>query len=239
MTQSGGVLYFVVGDRDRGPWSYTWRIFARGTSFYVKPRSRNFSAMKISLHGPDSRTHVGPPGNKVTIIDGKLPDGVAVRRSPQWPDSGWFPGRRVTSGVVHVLRLRFPWTLFGSDCPSAEFPGRIPKDTQGAVTPPPSPLRAIDLDLFVSNREPYWPNESQAREDNACLGPLVNEAGQTLTAVSTSRSPYTVKAPPDLTLPTPALHDRLRGIGAAPDPSGFVWFCEQWLSREVMDSASR
>ena len=235
---SRGVLLLVVGDRETGPWSYTWRIWANGTSFYVKPRTSAFSAMKVSLHGPDSRPHIGPPGNKIEVIGALVPDNVAGMRVGSWPEKGWFPGRQVAPGVRHVVRLRFPWTLFGRGRPSAPNPGLLRRQYAGLVAPPPPSMNVVDVDFYVSDRGPHWPNERKARRDNACLGPLVNAAGQHLTAVSTKRSPFTVPGPDDLVRPAPEPHDAVRGLGMTSDPSGFLWVCEQWLSRRELDRAA-
>jgi hypothetical protein len=231
-----GLLYFVVGERPHGPFSFTWRIWAQRTSFYVKPRTHFPSDMKISLHGPDERDDIGPPGYKIEVLGGG-DAAVMTRRSPQWPDKGWFPGKPVADDIDLVLRFRFPWTMFSTQLPGGPFPGEVKPSAYAARLPPPASLRATDVDVFISHHgRPYWPREQQARRDNACIGPLENKAGQVLTGVVVHRSPYTVPLPSDLTQPRPSPADAVRAVGLAPDPTGFVWLSEMWLSRAYLQS---
>ncbi len=223
-------IKFMVADRDQDRSSYAWRMWSRGSSFYVKPLSAPVAARKFSLHGPDARH--SRPGFKLEV-DG-LPDGGGVEvATGVFTDRFWFEGEVVNDRVRRVLRLRVTADLLHPRYPSAPRPqGDLKSSEQGLVAPPPRPLRAVDLDLFVCERRPYWPHERRARKDNACLGPLQNSAGQHLTGVSVNRSVVTDPTPLAALAPPPAAEeDRVRGIAFTLDERGFVWAVEQWMSR--------
>lgn len=145
----------------------------------------------------------------------------------------WFPGTEVADGVRHVIRLRSPWDLFVNG--PGTVPGRLKATDLGLVVEaPPVPL-AADLDIYLSDGSAYWPDEAIGRRNNSLLGPLVNEAGQTLTAISWRRSMFQSPTPERAIGRTPAIvSDRVRGIGATIDESGFVWIVEQWMSESAL-----
>ena len=144
----------------------------------------------------------------------------------------WFPGHTVSDGISHVLRFRVPWDLLSAGVPTAPLPTELRTGAIGGVVAPPIPLHAVDVDIYVSDRQPYWPNERRARADNACMGPLRNKANQQLTAVAVHRLMLSVPMPSAARGPEPlAVADRVRGLGTAVDELGFVWVAEQWLSR--------
>jgi hypothetical protein len=185
------VLYFLVGDRTSGIVGYTWRIGTSGTSFYLKLRYTPLSSVKISLHGPDPRPGLGPPGFKIAIDlqaqrKAAAAGGVVAGLDSMRP--AWFTGRATENGAVHAITFRSTWDLFQPGVPSAPNPGEIKPKTRGLIVPPPPILAAADVEIYVSSGHPYWRNEQQAREDNACLGPIRNQADQYLTGVSARRS---------------------------------------------------
>lgn len=237
-------LKFMVGSRLLGTYRYSWNITAGGTSFYVKPLLAHMQDWKISLHGPDpAREKRG--GYKLERDAGAAPvvqaAGGAFFERVHMPDPLWFPGHRVRPGVDLVLRFRFGYSLFTSEAASAALPPRPPRPTDVAgVIPPPSPGRAIDVNVYVCHDKPFWPNEQQARVDNACLGPLRNKAGQYLTAVifdeSIEREPSPVlDRAPVAAAGKAAAADRVRGASAALDERGFLWVQELWLSRKILE----
>lgn len=236
--QGRGALYFCVGSRQSKMCSYSWRIWWGRTSFYIKARDQAaFADLKVSLHGPDERHSA--PGFKIERDAPRGQDAPAIEglvvSPPDWLPC-WYSGRPVTEDVRHAIRFRFSYNIFRRGYPSAPSPRDVTaKDVAGLVPPPNHELNAVDVDLYVSTGHPYWPNERKARRDNACLGPLLNEAGQYLSAV--------VKLQSTALHPTPRLaqgtrpnsnEDRVRGIGATVDNTGLLWICEQWLSRSAL-----
>jgi hypothetical protein len=239
------VIKVIVGDRTGGNWSYGWRFWASRTSFYVKPLVSALGEFKLSFHGPDP-DH-GKPGYKFAWDEQAAPKaaraGGAARKAIGWTDKYWFAGKEVVPGVDLVLRLRFTHDLFGTGIPNSHRPSDLQPGEVGLLVPPPSsPGETIDLDVFVCHDQPYWPSEEQARQDNACVGPLENAAGQYLTAVAIKRSVATTPSPVmDYAAPIadpyaidPA--DQLRGFGAAYDEAEFMWVQELWLSRTGLTS---
>ena len=230
-------IKFCVGDRTRRTNSYVWRLWWGNTSFYAKPSDPFLAAIKVSLHGPDERPLLRP-GFKVALDEGAVPKATAagglVAATPGFLPR-WFPGDEVAPGVRHVLRLRVAWDLFRPGVPSAPSPGDLRRDERGFVAPPPPEDHATDLDVFVGDARPYWPNEARARRDNAVLGPLANEAGQFLTAVAAKRSVLAAPAPAAAVADPPeSPADGVRGLGGAVDERGFFWLLEQLMSRRAL-----
>jgi hypothetical protein len=226
-------IYFCVGDRATKICSYAWRVGWGRTSFYLKAQYRALTELKVSLHGP-SKEHT-KPGFKVdldqTATRKAISSGGYFVATPGWLPH-WFKGHPVEGGATHVVRFRTTWDFFEVGVPSAPSPDDIKPSDFAYLVPPPPHSSAVDVDIFVSDSGPYWPNERQARLDNACLGPLQNEAHQYLTAVAVRRQIPASPTPPGALAPTskgPA--DRVRGVGATVDEHGILWICEQWMSR--------
>lgn len=206
-------IYFLVRDPARAQQSYTWRIWPGGTSFYVKSTYAEFSNMKISLHGPDPK-HPGPV-LKFGHDSNAPPTRSGFVGLSTLPVSFRGKTSKVERDVRHVMRFRHDWTMFHPDVPPAPTPKPLkkPDTTQAGVCPPPAQMWAVDIDLFLCEHAPAWPNEKQAREDNATLGPIQNSAGQFLTGV-VSHNPALETTPECVTAPKPAKGDRiLRGLG--------------------------
>lgn len=246
-TDDPKAIKFLVGSRDLGKFSYTWRIGAGGTSFYIKPLPAALQDIKVSLHGPDpARDLTG--GYKIELDESAVPSGEdarAVTKAVSWPQRRWFGGHPVRPGVDLVVRLRFPWDLFDRHAVSAAPPPRAPRAKEfGGLIPMPARGHATDVDVFICHDEPYWPNEEQSRRENACLGPVKNKAGQYLTAQAVHRSMEAEPSPVASQAPVgawgrPAVLDRLRGLGAAfDDRAEFLWLEEMWLSRSEMQRES-
>jgi hypothetical protein len=231
-------FYFLVGDPNSGVYSYCWRLGSGATSFYIKPRYAALTLFKVSLHGPDDRPGL-MPGFKVAIdqsAEAKVRGaGGALVVKDQWPDRQWYSGRPLARGVSHVMRIRTTWDLLSKGVPSAPIPAKLKKGNVGGLIAPPRSLHAVDVDVYVSDRFPFWPKEDRARRDNACMGPIQNRAGQFLTAVSFDHSVIDHPTPARAVGVRPAsVEDRTRGFGAAFDPEGYLWVCEQWLSRSAL-----
>jgi hypothetical protein len=97
------------------------------------------------------------------------------------------------------------------------------------------------VNIYVCHQEPYWPDEEKARRDRACLGPLVNDAGQYLTGqivhqlVEERPSPLPALAPVGPT-GRPTIYDRVRGVSASLDQRGFMWVQGLWLSKSTLQT---
>jgi hypothetical protein len=82
--------------------------------------------------------------------------------------------------------------------------------------------------LFLSdNGTPYWPDADQVDQDNAGMGPLKNENGQLLTAVSFRRSLWRdVNTAAEEELAQQYDGPRQRTLVVQRDDSGFLWLRE-------------
>lgn len=238
---SPSAMYFVVADSERKNRGYTWRIWWGGTSFYIKGRASSLAAFKISLHGVDPARPKLRPGFKIAMDEGATAKATAagavycgsVVIAPQW-----FSGRRINDGVTHVLTFRTTWDLFVKNVPPAPNPGELSSGTAGLVIPAPAPFKAADIDIYVSDKKPYWPREAKARRDNACIGPIQSRAGQYLTGISFRRSALEGDAPVRaLALKSQSAKDRIRGIGTSVDNRGVLWVIEQWMSPSALTAA--
>ncbi|HWA67817.1 MAG TPA: hypothetical protein VG899_15755 [Mycobacteriales bacterium] len=239
--RSNPAIYVLVGSRPRGPYSYVWRVWARGTSFYLKARYKPLTHWKVSLHGPDPR-HPGLDGFKLACeaAPDALPTDAGQLVSPGM-ERTWFMGKEMAPGVRHVMRIRTDFTLFLPGVPSAPNPGKIREDDLGALIPPPAPLCAADVDFYVSNGAPYWAGGSKSKRANARLGPIANEAGQVLTAVSSQRLMVKFPSPPSLEqAPRPqGAGDSVRGFSGSFDEDQVLWIREMLLSRKALAGAGQ
>ena len=226
-------FYVFVGARNPVQTGYVWRVWARGTSFYLKPRDVTVGDMKISLHGPDPR-HAAP-GFKLAIDGAPAAESdTATVVTPGFLPC-WFPGQEIQPGVRRVATIRTTWDMFGPGVPSGPPVADFGSGLTGAVLEPPPSGFAADIDLFICDKRPFWPDEAVSRRRNAILGPLVNTAGQYLTGRSVRRSVLSEPTPAHVLAPYPTSRaDTTRGIGAGVDPRGFVWLCEQRMSRAAL-----
>ena len=230
-------MYFVVGSRKNNIFGYAWRIGSSGTSFYIKARYAPMSALKLSLHGPDPRPGL-QPGLKIALEEGATPRAIAaggVYCGGVVLQPSWFSGHALKAGVVHAITFRSTWDLFVKSASSAPGPGDLKSRTKGLVIPSPSSLYAADLEIYVSDRRPYWNHESQARRDSACTDPIRNKANQYLTGVSYRRSAFNRDVPEAaMALKASSGEERVRGIGTSLDKQGVLWIVEQWMSVSKM-----
>ncbi|MPV36950.1 hypothetical protein [Georgenia subflava] len=230
-----GGFYFVVGSRT-GPWSHTYRVWTSKTSFYIKPRDRALSAMKLSLHGPDPRGM--RPGWKLEFDGPRPQSGVLVGEDGDKPK--WYDSEEVADGVRRVLRVRVPWYTLDGSLPNGLGAKTFKGEFVGALVPPPQPLNAVDVDFYVSDSEPYWPTVDPVRENNAGMGPLVHESGQVLTAVSHHRSLAKFPTPEGADRIEPmSPEDAIRGLFLAVEkPNGFAWVVETPVPRAAFTDLS-
>jgi hypothetical protein len=233
-------IYFCVGDRALNVYGYAWRLGWSGTSFYLKLRHRPMARIKISLHSPAAGK--GQPGYKIGL-DSSAPkeradDPFAALVGAAAP--GWFPGRQVARGVTHVIRFRSTWDLFAPGLPSGPSLNDVKEGSAAALIAIPPAGYAVDVDIYVSERRPFWPQEAAARRDNACLRALRNNAGEYVTGVSVKRAVLTSPTPPTTLAGEPVdENDRTRGVGTAVDDEGFLWVREQWMSKAVIGATSQ
>src|ERR1700743_311428 len=114
--------------------------------------------------------------------------GVALRPS-------WFSGHELKRGVIHAITFRSTWDLFVKGAASVPGPGDLKSRAEGHVIPSPISLYAADLEIYISDRKPYWKHEGRARRDNACTAPIRNNPNQYLTGVSFRRSAFNGEMP--------------------------------------------
>ena len=128
-------------------------------------------------------------------------------------------------------------TVRGLRGPQIEPHGRIWRSAKRPRRP--TSKTAITADISVCAREPFWPNETKARLDDAAFGPLRNAAGQYLTAVAHHRLVLRSPAPEGLIRGYPeGADDLVRGLGLRVD-QGVLWICELLLSKAQMITAAK
>jgi hypothetical protein len=230
-----GTIKYCVASEDRITVSYAWRIWAGGTSFYLKPLESSVGTHKVSLHGPDA-SRPNSPWLKLDVDRDAPKSEDCVSIAMGLPLT--FTGRRISQRTVLAIRFRATWDLFLKSRPSAPLPSD-PKDRDlGLLVTAPKAPYAADLDVYICRGRAFWPAERRARRDNACLGPLVNRADQHLTAVSVRRSLIRTPTPPQVLAGQPDTEDdRVRGVGAVVAADGILWICEQWMSRSALIAA--
>lgn len=153
-------IVFLVRDPRRETQSYTWRIWSGGTSFYVKPRHPPVAGFKVSLHGPRD----GEDPEWKVAVDWRDRDaayaagGRALQQGDEYKEV--FRGRQVAPGVRLAARIRNPWTAFHRGSPCGPGPHDVRPGDHGrgfhCVIKPPAQVTFADVDVFVSDRGPYW-----------------------------------------------------------------------------------
>ncbi|MDH6679232.1 hypothetical protein M2284_003448 [Rhodococcus sp. LBL1] len=228
-------ISFVTRNKRNGVMGYNWRIWSTGTSFYIAPRYTPISNMKISLHGPDEREEIEGPVNFL-YVDPRTTDRAEKAggmSGAQQEERTVFSGRKIAPGVNHVVRFRTDWDTFVRGRPSGPVPDESKSSSLNGVADAPRFLRALNVDVFVSDGKPYWPDEELARAKNAGLGPVTNKAGQSLT-VNISDA-YLMEDPDPFgyrALTDDELADSVRMVLAGPDETGLCWVCEKIAPRQ-------
>jgi hypothetical protein len=237
-------IYFVPGrETSQGRYilGHTWRVAARSTSFYLKTRHL-MQDWKISLHGPDEK-HPGGPMLKLGPDRSFTPSEDSQGSVTEiYGDAAGttleFEGETVAPGVRRVIRLRWSWEMFQDGAYTEQSPDSIKRHNGAKLLTAPQPVNALDVDFFLSDDGPYWPNEEEVRRKNAGMGPLQNSAGQFLTAVVMHNSlwkhpsPAPEEAP--FSLPT-SIRERVRGFHATIHPDGYLHHEEIWWPRVRID----
>jgi hypothetical protein len=218
-------ICFLVHSAENNVVSYCYRVWAAGTSFYIKLRDIETS-VKISVHGPDPRPNL-TPGFKFAL-DGSAADKAhesSVWRFEPGTQMGWFPGVAVGDQAVHLARIRVPWSAMQRGAPSGPSPSTSSSIGFHGKLQAPKIFSAVDVDLYLSESGgPYWPDVEQVRRNKAGMGPLKNAAGQHLTAVCTHRSLWRDQDTAEHEALTRQFDGPLvRTLAVKPDQSGFLW----------------
>ena len=233
---------FFIHDRASNVAGYTTLVEWSTTSFYIKSTYKPMQLMKVSLHGPDPK-HIGKQHFRLDF-DHADPAGKAAAAGGAWVTTDglqlplYFPGRPVNKRTVHIVRFSAEWDMFVRGVPTAPTPSPKQKATLHARLEAPPQSKATHVDLFLSNVRPYWGNETRVRNSDAGMGPLVNSAGQYLTAII-YQQPVTDEPDPfgDVRKGSP-LDQCVRGVASKVDPSGFLWMCEKMIPRSAFSSFS-
>lgn len=226
-------IEFLVGDRGTRMYSYTWKVHADRTSFYITQKDGKLMSHKFSLHGEDDRHKSGP------VMMFRDSNSAPETEVPFEASPGFFPckftGVERFKDVLHVLRFRFPWDMFDRDhCPSAVPPAKLKSGRKGGLIALPRFMHAVDVDFYLSrNGRPVIPLAKDAIKNNAVIGPLRNDNGEYLIGQvghhsilkPEHRTPEsTMDAPPPGTT-----DDVSRGISIMNDGE-IAWVVEQKLS---------
>src|SRR5271168_4927480 len=160
-------ILVCIGNRAKRRFGYASFIEWDKTSFYIKSEYEPLQTMKVSIHGADSRPqHLGRQHFR-----------------PGFEPPLYFPGRQVENDTFHIVRFSADWTMFVKGVPFAPTPRLDTRATLHALAPAPRPSQVTRVDLYLGNDKPYWPDEEKARQRNAGMGPIVNDANMHLTAV--------------------------------------------------------
>lgn len=249
-------MYFTVYRQSPIMYGFTWKVFTDRTSFYLTSRHA-LKDWKFSLHGPDPEIdavaqdpHHATKKFKWAPVRNADPNdlgSIAFNEEEVIDGPIYFPGHDIGSGIKHVVRFRWPWWMFIPRGVSAAGAGAIKsrerKRLAGAsVLPFPTFGEVTDLDLFIADGAPYWPNEEVIKERNAGLPPLQNSAGQWMTAVVTKNlwddhpTPEGDSARRKIELPTsPTSH--VRGLYQVGTPEGYLVVEETWIPQPSVDAA--
>lgn len=227
-------FYFVIGDGAKGVFSYTWRVWWHGTSFYVKARNAYFEEFKVSMHGPDAfhprpgfivgTDQSAPPSERVLIVE-----------RGQFFGSR-FSGRPLEGGGLHVMTFRFGAELFEEGLPSAELTKvKQRAEIAARIGRVPGPGEVTDVHLFVTREGQRIPFQEQAEAAGAILGPLKNKHGDVLTGlvskVSVERNPS-----PPMSMEAPMnRNDQVRAFGGVIDHDGRLWIIERVVSKRALE----
>ncbi len=233
-------IYIVVGDRQTNQYSYVWRIWWHGTSFYIKCRNDAFPEFKVSLYGADS--FHPEPGFIVGRDQSSSPSPLSRMIDKSNFLGSRFSGRKVADDVLHIVTFRFGADLFAKATTELPFTGpqNIRPSAAARLAVMPLEGEVTDIHLDLSKGKPYVQHEEKARRENAIFGPLRNNQDEYLTGLVNKCSLSKNPSPSELLVPTPLNEtDQVHGFGATIDPKGgFLWIAEQWMSREALISGS-
>lgn len=225
-----GIHYFCAGTEDHTYFGHAWRLWAHGTSFYVSARAPEIADIKFSLHGPDPRPgtepvfklalarRAMPGGSRAALVDRGLPMA--------------FAGAAVAPGVRHVIRFRFRPALYDGSVPNGIGFDKGVGSSPALFVPVPEQGQVADLDCYVSDQEPHIP--PGALQSRAVIGPIANDAGQSLTGIVSRRNELLWPTPLQaFAMPPQDKTDALRGVWTGKAGCAFAWVVETRLSRRA------
>jgi len=233
-------ILVCIGNRAKRRFGYASFIEWDKTSFYIKSEYEPLQTMKVSIHGADSRPqHLGRQHFRLGVERGRVVQAALAAGGGWAADPGfepplYFSGRQVENDTFHIVRFSADWTMFVKGVPFAPTPRLDTRATLHALAPAPRPSQVTRVDLYLGNDKPYWPDEEKARQRNAGMGPIVNDANMHLTAVVSCVS-VNVEPDPigDLTRGAP-LKDCVRGVAARVDSTGLLWMTEKLMPRSKL-----
>lgn len=229
-------FYFLVGRRQPAGHGFVWRVWARSTSFYVKPRSSLVGGFKVSVHGPDPRPNL-TPGFKLDRDRAASVPAYEVATEGFLPC--WFPGHAMDFGLTHVLRIAVPADTFREGAKFGPAAGNVPRGMAGRLLEPPRDGEFACLDLYICDEFPDWPAKAQLEEADAIVGQVQNEAGQYLFGVAKHLSIDNHPLPVGLLEHDAKVGESelTRGVAATIDPRGFAWISERLMSEPKLRSS--
>lgn len=236
------LLAFTAGDSPA--LGTIWRITGKSADFYLDASGPTGETMHVSLHGPrgafkDHRFHI-----KIDRKAVKTAREAGHFVAHQVPARGrQFSGRRVADNAYHVARLRWRWHLQRPRYRSAAIFGAAPDITDGQtgrkMATIVAPNSAWDVDIYMAYDKPYWPWQLTESYGDPRMGPVKNDVGMWLTAISVHRAETLDPSPPELVPRLPRLHEtpnRLTCGGLGPrGEDDLYWFVETITARELID----
>ena len=223
-------ILFLVGDHEPLRYGLTWRIWSRGTSFYIKTREAGLAESKVSLHGPDPlHPRPGFKFGRDASVQRELAAAVNLGNPLPW----WFPGKQEVNNLTHAIRICVPADTLSDGAPNGGDPGQVRSRTFAGLLQAPSAGSSAMLDLYISAGAPEFPNRATLDARNAVHGPIQNRVGQYLSGVTRIVPNDRLQFPPiDVPVPTPSSgEDAVRGVRAAIAEDGVLWLVESVLSR--------
>ncbi|OBF42578.1 hypothetical protein A5719_03365 [Mycolicibacterium peregrinum] len=231
-------IVFAIVNRETGVTGYTWMIESHRTSFYIKPTFKALQLAKASIHGPDP-DHPGKEHFRFDFTDPKVSK-KAVNAGGGWHTFGtglplYFTGRPVNKRTVHLARFSAEANMFRRGMQRAPNPVPLEKATLNAILKAPKVGDVIHVDLYLSRVRPFWQNrEAKLRQLDAGIGPLLNGAGQYLTAVVAHRCAG--REPDPIGDPSAGVPEKdcTRGMAVRADTTGLLWICEKMIPNSGM-----
>jgi hypothetical protein len=238
MQQQHAIEFFFI-EQATALWGYHWLIEWSTSSIYIKCLHPGMQTTKVSLHGPDpkhpGRQHLRFDLDHTDVVEkAKKAGGGWSRRSDPLPY--YFTGRQVSDQTAHIVRFSGEWDSFIEGAPGpGNSRGPRQKSTLRALVAAPKKDYVSHVDVFLSFKGPYWPDEARVRAANAGMGPITNSIGMSLTAESVQRR-VTLQPDPfgDLRGDAP-LDQCVRCVAAAVDETDLLWLCEKVVPTAEFD----
>jgi len=235
MDEHRAIEFLTVTDDGTAIDGWHWLIEWTTTSFYIKSMNPALQAMKVSVHGPDSRPqHQGKQHFRFDLErTNRKRASRAVAAGARWLTDTrqlpyYFRGRRINSNAILLARFSIDGDAYTAGAPAAGGSDRPVSNAMKGIVPLPSAGRVRHVDIFLSNdRQPYWPDAARTRAAQSGLGFIRNSLGWCLSAVVFDR-PADHEPDPcgDLRGDRPVSHCA-RALVATVDKSSLLWLCEK------------